>query len=54
MTRKDYIEVADIFNSYKDEISENTLKAMLSDFNYFFKSDNSNFNAEKFLDAVMK
>jgi hypothetical protein len=54
MTRKDYIKVAEILNRYYSEIDPQVMKDLLSEFNTFFKRDNSNFNISKFTDAVMK
>ena len=56
MTRKDYIKVAKILNDYYStnpvEISE--FKYLVSDFSDMFKADNSNFNRDKFAEAVYK
>ena len=56
MTRKDYVKVAKILNDYYSnnpvEISE--FKYLVSDFSDMFKADNSNFNRDKFAEAVYK
>ena len=54
MTRKDYVKVAEILNSYHLEIETQTFEDLLSDFQEFFKLDNSNFDTTRFRDAVMK
>jgi len=54
MTRKDYIKVAEILNTYHLDIEPQTFEDLLADFQTFFKSDNSNFDSTRFRDAVMK
>ncbi len=54
MTRKDYVKVAEILNAYHLDIEPQVFEDLLSDFQSFFKSDNSNFNPTKFRDAVIK
>jgi hypothetical protein len=54
MTRKDYIEVANILNSYHLDIDAQVFEDLLSDFQIFFKKDNSNFDATRFRNAVIK
>ena len=54
MTRKDYIQVANILNSYHLDIDAQVFEDLLSDFQIFFKKDNSNFDLTRFRDAVMK
>jgi hypothetical protein len=54
MTRKDYIQVANILNSYHLDIDSQVFEDLLSDFQIFFKKDNSNFDSTRFRDAVMK
>jgi hypothetical protein len=54
MTRKDYVKVAEILNAYHLEIETQTFEDLLSDFQTFFKKDNSNFDKNKFRDAVIK
>lgn len=54
MTRKDYIKVAEILNTYHLDIDTQTFEDLLTDFQRFFKSDNSNFDNARFRDAVMK
>jgi len=44
MTRKDYVAVAEILNSYHLEIEAQVFKDLLSDFQTFFKRDNPNFD----------
>ena len=40
MTRKDYIKIAEILNSYHLEIDSQIFEDLLSDFKTFFKKDN--------------
>ena len=54
MTRKDYIQVANILNSYHLDIDPQVFEDLLSDFQIFFKKDNSNFDATRFRNAVIK
>ena len=54
MTRKDYVAVAEILNSYHLDIDSQVFEDLLSDFQTFFKRDNSNFDLTRFRDAVMK
>lgn len=54
MTRKDYVAVAEILNSYHLDIEPQTFEDLLTDFQRFFKRDNSNFDNTRFRDAVMK
>lgn len=58
MTRKDYVAVAKILNSYavvaedSNLISSFVIKSIAEDFADLFANDNPNFNEDKFLDAV--
>ena len=54
MTRKDYVKIAEILNAYHLDIEAQVFKDLLSDFQTFFKRDNSNFDLTRFRDAVMK
>ena len=54
MTRKDYVKVAEILNAYHLDIDPQTFEDMLSDFQIFFKKDNTNFDLTRFRDAVLK
>jgi hypothetical protein len=54
MTRKDYVKIAEILNAYHLEIDSQVFVDLLSDFQTFFKRDNSNFDLTRFRDAVMK
>lgn len=54
MTRKDYVKIAEILNSYHLDIEAQVFEDLLSDFQTFFKRDNSNFDLTRFRDAVMK
>jgi hypothetical protein len=54
MTRKDYIKIAEILNAYHLDIDSQVFEDLLSDFQTFFKRDNSNFDLTRFRDAVIK
>jgi hypothetical protein len=54
MTRKDYVKIAEILNSYHLEIDSQIFEDLLSDFKTFFKKDNPNFDSTRFENAVMK
>ncbi len=54
MTRKDYVKIAEILNSYHLDIDAQVFEDLLSDFQIFFKKDNSNFDATRFRNAVIK
>jgi hypothetical protein len=54
MTRKDYVQVAEILNAYHLEIETQTFEDLLSDFQTFFKRDNPNFDLTRFRNAVIK
>jgi hypothetical protein len=50
MTRKDYVKVASIFNqNYSKE-----LDPIINELCNMFKSDNSNFDRQRFMDACTK
>jgi hypothetical protein len=54
MTRKDYVQVAEILNAYHLDIETQTFEDLLSDFQTFFKRDNPNFDLTRFRNAVIK
>jgi DNA-directed RNA polymerase alpha subunit len=54
MTKKDYIQTANILNSVADEIDFITLANVAEQFAEMFAKDNQNFDHAKFIDAVMK
>ena len=49
MTKQNYIAIAKILNKYGGKDSEHMLLLKLCQ---YFREDNPNFNADKFLDAV--
>lgn len=53
MTRKDYVATANILKDYLDELGIETMSDLVTDFSDYFQSDNPNFNADKFYQAVM-
>jgi hypothetical protein len=55
MTRKDYVKTAEILSTYKDLIGDEfTYHDLVEDFAVMFAEDNSQFNADKFLEACNK
>ena len=62
MTKKHYVEIANILNDYKYsnargnlyQLNEKAYAQMIADFCAMLKVDNRNFNAQKFIDAVNK
>jgi hypothetical protein len=52
MTRKDYVQTANILNNYVDEIDFLVLQEIADGFAEMFENDNPNFNYQKFIDAV--
>ncbi len=48
MTRKDYIQTANILKSFVDEMSPNTYEDLVDTFATWFKSDNENFDFARF------
>jgi uncharacterized membrane protein len=53
MTRKDYIATANILKEYKKKMDSEIFEDLVSDFQEFFKADNSNFDKTRFENAVM-
>jgi hypothetical protein len=52
MTRKDYIETANILNSKVDEIDFLILADVAEQFAEMFANDNPRFDHQRFIDAV--
>lgn len=52
MTRKDYVETANILNEYVDEIDFAILSDIAENFAEMFQSDNPRFSHQRFIDAV--
>ena len=48
MTRKDYVSVASILNSFRSEIDELTFEDMIDEFGDMFAADNESFKFDKF------
>ena len=48
MTRKDYIQTANILKEFIDEIPQTTYEDMVDHFCQWFKSDNANFDYARF------
>jgi hypothetical protein len=51
MTRKDYVEVAEILNTYRHDMQLHIFNEMVADFCEYFYSDNPNFKEDKFREA---
>ena len=51
MTRKDYVAVAEILNSFDKLIDPFTFEDLVNDFADFFSADNPNFKFDKFTHA---
>ena len=52
MTRKDYVETANILNSKVDEIDFSILADLAEQFAEMFANDNPRFDHQRFIDAV--
>ena len=52
MTRKHFQEIADILASHRENVDAIEFQKIANDFAIFYKTQNANFNKEKFLDAV--
>ena len=48
MTRKSYIQTANILKGFVDEIPQNTYEDLVQEFSEWFKSDNENFDFARF------
>ena len=48
MTRKEYIQTANILKEFKDEIPQTTYEDIIDLFCQWFKSDNENFDYARF------
>ena len=54
MTRKDYVETANILNKFADTIDSHTFQDLIFEFSEWFASDNPRFDENKFWDACTK
>lgn len=54
MTRKDYVETANILNSIADDVDFLILSDVAEKFSEMFSKDNPRFDHQRFIDAVMK
>jgi hypothetical protein len=52
MTRKDYVQTAEILSDWADAMEYETLYALAKDFADYFSQDNPRFNRDKFYSAV--
>jgi hypothetical protein len=48
MTRKDYVETANILKNFADEIHPEVYEDLVEQFSQWFKSDNDNFDFARF------
>ena len=48
MTRKDYIQTANILKSFVDEIPQTTYEDLVQEFADWFQADNDNFDFARF------
>jgi hypothetical protein len=54
MTRKDYVNTAEILSSYRDLIADEFLfEDLVDEFASMFSADNERFNFEKFREACL-
>ena len=54
MTRKDYVQTANILNGYKDQIDFILMSEIVLDFSEMFMADNERFDEQRFIDAVFQ
>jgi hypothetical protein len=54
MTRKDYVNTAEILNSYATEIKVEVLEDMINDFIEMFAADNERFDSDRFYEECFK
>jgi hypothetical protein len=54
MTRKDYVETAEILNSYASYIPSDVFEDLIYDFSVMFENDNPKFDADRFTDECYK
>ena len=51
MTRKDYVETAEILKLYREDMADERYRDLVLDFADMFKSDNERFLADRFEQA---
>jgi hypothetical protein len=54
MTRKDYVETANILNKFADTIDSHTFQDLIFEFSEWFAADNPRFDENRFWDACVK
>jgi hypothetical protein len=54
MTRKDYVETANILNRFVDKIDSKDFSDLVFEFSEWFLSDNPRFDENRFADACYK
>ena len=54
MTRKDYVQTAEIINSYASEIKNEVLEDLVNDFIEMFAADNERFDSDRFWEECFK
>jgi hypothetical protein len=51
MSRKDYVEVAKIFDLYREDMDQDLFRNLVDEFSDFFAEDNPNFDSDRFAKA---
>ena len=54
MSRKNYVEIAEILNSYAGEMRKDVMEDIVNDFIVMFEKDNDNFNSDLFWEECFK
>jgi hypothetical protein len=54
MTRKDYVETANILNKFAGTIDSHSFQDLIFEFSEWFASDNPRFDENRFWDACVK
>lgn len=54
MTRKDYVETANILNQFADRMDSHSFNDLVFEFSEWFASDNPRFDETRFYDACVK
>ncbi len=54
MTRKDYVETANILNKFSDRIDSHDFQDLVFEFSEFFSANSSRFDEDRFWEACNK
>ncbi len=54
MTRKDYVETANILNKFSNRIDSHDFQDLVFEFSEFFASNSSRFDEDRFWNACVK